>query len=303
MTRLALATAVFAIAPWLAAASAPCEPSTPALQAFAKRADGYNNPADGGGSMLTIVNNTYPAGQGEPINVILSGTSDAQVLVDSLDDGGFQNYMLSTFLAHECLGVHFGDTQSANLGDGDGNVTQVAVLRWDYGDPYVGSCKETFNGGLHLRYWQQNGTKAFFLAVSVEMDEAKGHDIVPDGYNLGRDELVGNVTQTSVESRNVTTASTFSGQTSYGNYTYQTDVTYVAGLLQNSSIGINHNITVEEDGYAAIDGLVAVLQVSIVSRPAGDTGATAASSSSSGAISLLPPAVAIVTLAAVAALW
>lgn len=131
--------------------------------------------------------------------------------------------------------MHFGDTQSANLGDGDGNVTQVAVLRWDYGDPYVGSCKETFNGGLHLRYWQQNGTKAFFLAVSVEMDEAKGHDIVPDGYNLGRDELVGNVTQTSVESRNVTTASTFSGQTSYGNYTYQTDVTYVAGLLQNSS--------------------------------------------------------------------
>lgn len=31
---------------------------------------------------------------GEPLNVILSGDSDAEVLVKSADDGGFLNYML-----------------------------------------------------------------------------------------------------------------------------------------------------------------------------------------------------------------
>lgn len=31
---------------------------------------------------------------GEPLNVILSGDSDAEVLVKSVDDGGFLNYML-----------------------------------------------------------------------------------------------------------------------------------------------------------------------------------------------------------------
>lgn len=47
-------------------------------------------------SVLThqVVNNTYPPGLGEPINVILSADSDPAVLVDSLYDGGFQNYML-----------------------------------------------------------------------------------------------------------------------------------------------------------------------------------------------------------------
>lgn len=40
------------------------------------------------------MNGTYPAGLGEPLNVILSGDSDAAVLVKSVDDGGFLNYML-----------------------------------------------------------------------------------------------------------------------------------------------------------------------------------------------------------------
>lgn len=73
--------------------------------------EGYTDPAAGGGSMLTvwsplisissrtdalgqIVNGTYPAGLGEPLNVILSGDSDDEVLAKSLDDGGFLNYML-----------------------------------------------------------------------------------------------------------------------------------------------------------------------------------------------------------------
>ena len=54
-------------------------------------------------------------------------------------------------------------------------------------------------------------------------------------YNLGRDDMVGNLTGTTRDSRTVTNQSTFSGTTSYNNYTYQTDVKYASGLLQNSS--------------------------------------------------------------------
>jgi hypothetical protein len=48
---------------------------------------------------------------------------------------------------------------------------------------------------------------------------------------------------------------------------YQTNVKYVSGMLQNSSDGINHYATVGEGLPAAIDGLVAVLNVSITGRP------------------------------------
>jgi hypothetical protein len=54
-------------------------------------------------------------------------------------------------------------------------------------------------------------------------------------YNIGRDYLVGNLTGTTVPSRNVTNQTTYSGSTTYNNYTYQTDVQYVSGLLQNTS--------------------------------------------------------------------
>ncbi|KAL7421710.1 hypothetical protein Q5752_003480 [Cryptotrichosporon argae] len=237
----------------------------------------YENPLDSGGSMLTIVNGTYPAGLGEPLNVIISAQSDPAVLVQSQDNGGFNNYMLSTFLANECLNAHFGSDQMANLGDGAGNETQLAELRWDYGNPYIGTCEETFDGGLHHRYWVQNTTGAFFLAVSVEKDLASGHDIIVNGYNLGRDYLVGNLTNTQIDSRNVTNQTTVVGRTSYANYTYQTSVQYVSGLLQNSSDGINHYLTVETDGYPAIDGLVAVLTVNITSRPVSSAATTVAS--------------------------
>ncbi|WWC94011.1 hypothetical protein V866_000849 [Kwoniella sp. B9012] len=232
-----------------------------------KRASGYNNPADNGGYMLTIVNGTYPAGLGEPLNVILSADSDKEVLVKSTDDGGFLNYMLVAGLGEECLGQHLGSIQEANLGDNQGNVSEVEELRYNYGNPYIGTCQETFNGGLHLRYWIQNTTNAYFMAVSVEMDLNSGHDIVSNGYNIGRDQLIGNLTGTTIETKNLTNTSTFSGTGTYMNYTYQTDVQYVSGLLKNSSDDINHYLTVEEDGLPAIDGLVAVLTVKITDRP------------------------------------
>lgn len=34
---------------------------------------------------------------------------------------------------------------------------ETAVIRWNYGDPTLGACKETIEGGNHFRYWPQNG--------------------------------------------------------------------------------------------------------------------------------------------------
>lgn len=83
------------------------------------------------------------------------------------------------------------------------------------------------------------------------------------------DELVGNATSqpTQIPTTTLTNASTYSGQTSYGGYTYHTNVQYVSGLLQNTSTGINHAATVAVNGQNAIDGLVAVLSVTITQRP------------------------------------
>ncbi|BEJ11017.1 hypothetical protein CspHIS471_0104390 [Cutaneotrichosporon sp. HIS471] len=235
---------------------------------------GFNDPNAQGGSMLTVVNNTYPPGMGEPLNVIISADSDPAVLKDSLYDGGFQNYMLSVHLSTQCLGAQFGAPQQANL-DGHTNVSEIQTLRHNYGDPYIGSCRETFDGGQHLRYWKQNETGAIFMAVSIEMELVKGHDIIRNGYNAGRDFLVGNLTNLTapLDGRNLTNTSTFTGSTMFRNYTYQTDVRYVNGLLRNSSDDINHYITVEDDGLPAIDGLVAVLTVSITDRPEGSKNA------------------------------
>ena len=84
-------------------------------------------------------------------------------------------------MGEECLGQQLGSQQSANLGDGAGNVTQVELLRWNFCNPYIGTCQETFEGGLHLRYWIQNTTGAYFMAVSMEKSAVQEHDIPPNG--------------------------------------------------------------------------------------------------------------------------
>lgn len=263
------------------------------MPTLAQDSTGYVNPSDAGGRMLTFAPDTYPAGLGEPLNVIISANSDKAVLVDSTNNGGLQNYFLSIDYTTECLGQHLGAHQGANLGDGGGTRNETAVIRYDYGNPYTGTCTETANGGGHFRYWIQDGssanTGAIFMAVSQEKPSSDDHDIIVNGYDLGRDWLVGNATnQTSViptlqlalptaESTNYTTNTTipaspgylptFVGETSYGNYTYRTNLTYVSGLLSNSSVGINHNGTVATSGRSAIDGLVALLVVQIVKTP------------------------------------
>jgi len=105
------------------------------------------------------------------------------------------------------------------------------------------------------------------MATSYEKPLKDGHDIVVNGYNLGRDWLIGNATQSTIPTANLTDLMTFSGSTSFGGYTYQTDALYGTGLLPNTSIGINHNITVGINGANAVDGFVGVLTVRITQRP------------------------------------
>lgn len=264
------------------ARGSPTGPSTPALPPHKRSTNyGYYIPMDGGGSMLTQVQDTYPAGLGEPINVIISAYSDSQVLQNTLANGGLINYFQSFGFSTECLGQHAGSDQAADLGDGNGYLNETAVIRWDYGDANLGTCQETVEGGNHFRYWIQNGQSAdsgaIFMATSYEMPIAEQHNIVVNGYNLGRDWLVGNATSQStiLPTANLTNTSTYSGQTSFNNFTYTTTATYVSGLLQNSSTGINHYESVAVNGLNAIDGLVAVLTIRVVQQPGSSSSSSA----------------------------
>ena len=84
------------------------------------------------------------------------------------------------------------------------------------------------------------------------------------------DWLVGNATaQTSlIPTANITNGTTYSGQTSFGGYTYKTNVVYLSGILSNSSAGVNHDQTVGNKNTLAVDGYVAVMTISVVSKPA-----------------------------------
>jgi len=188
----------------------------------------YTNPADNGGSQLDS-----SAGLGEPLNVIVSGLSSPEVLSTK----GIENWARSIGFSTECLGFHIGGPQTANLGDGRGWQNETAVLRWDYDNAMSGSCLESFTGGNHFRFWNQATTGAYFLAVSVEQWVGKHHNIVPDGYDLGRDAVVLRAT----------------GKTKYHMNQYSTTSYFVTGLLKPGVEGINHNIS--------IDGRVAVLTV------------------------------------------
>jgi len=227
---------------------------------------GFFDPTSNGGQFLTQVNGTSPPA-GEPINAIISANSDKAVLNDTETNGGLRNYFLSFRFSAECLGQHAGAPQAADLGDGNGFKNETAVIRLDYGNPALGSCEETVEGGNHFRYWIQNGpsadSKAVFMATSYEQPIAMGHNIVPNGYDFGRDWLVGNATaqSTIINTSSLTAGATFTGKTSFDGYTYQTSVQYVSGLLPVGSKGINHDII--------IDGLVAVMDVSIVGQPGG----------------------------------
>ncbi|KAF4621017.1 hypothetical protein D9613_000599 [Agrocybe pediades] len=199
-----------------------------------RRAVDFFNPVDGGGSMLSNAG----AGGGEPLNVIVSGLSSPEVLTDD----GFLNFAKAIGFSTECLGVHLGDPQSANLGDGYGPVNQTVELRQDFGDPNLGTCLES------LVVFAVFITRTVLLPTAVlyslpfrkkRQDVQQGHTIVPDGYDIGRDELVTNAV----------------GTTSFGGVTYSTISQTITGLLPAGSDGINHGI--------AIDGNVVLLTITI----------------------------------------
>jgi len=198
----------------------------------------FVSPLDGGGSMLDIVS----PGLGEPMNVIVSGLSDPRVLTDD----GFLNWAQSLDMSTECLGQHLGGPQAANLGDGNGAVNQTVELRADFGNDILGTCLESLIGGNHLRMFRQNGTQAntgaLFLAVSHEEDLEEGHTIIPNGYDIGRDELVA-------------AALNNGSTTSHNGVTYKATSQNITGLLQPGTNGVNHDI--------AIDGVVVLLTVTI----------------------------------------
>ncbi|THV02350.1 hypothetical protein K435DRAFT_653408 [Dendrothele bispora CBS 962.96] len=239
------------------------------LPFFCAAFDGFFDPASNGGSLLTSVPDTFPPGQHEPVNLIISGDSDSDVLQDTSE--GLHNYFLSLSFSGECFGQHQGNRQQADLGDGKGLVNETAVIRYNYGDPTLGTCTESQQGGNHFRYWIQNGSSAdsgaVFMAVSYEKSEAEGHDIVVNGYNLGRDYIIGNITGSAIPTLSLTNSSTFSGSTSSSGFTYSSTVTYLSGLLPNTSEGINHNLTVSVDNINAVDGLVALVEVKVTTRP------------------------------------
>ncbi|KAJ8694618.1 hypothetical protein PTI98_007276 [Pleurotus ostreatus] len=56
----------------------------------------------------------------------------------------------------ECLGLHLGTPQTANLGDGAGDVDELGVWRADFHSPLLGTCLESLIGGNHFRAWMQN---------------------------------------------------------------------------------------------------------------------------------------------------
>ena len=150
---------------------------------LAKRAVAYYNPADHGGSMLTQVENST---LGEPLNVRASRFILVWARVDALVAGhhlglelarrahprwgdqlcagdrlvspSLRSFMVCTRAltqivssSTECLGIHLGAPQAANLGDGNGYVNQTIELREDYGDASVGTCLESAIGGNHFR--------------------------------------------------------------------------------------------------------------------------------------------------------
>lgn len=188
----------------------------------------FSSPSSHGGKILT--------NQSEPLNVIISGTSDPSVLTKE----GFAAYVSSLKFDPDSFAgqTNDNDAQQANLGDGNGWMNQTGLYR------KTPALMEVLQGGNHFRYWMQNGKKAntgaIFIAASVEMGLKQHHNIVPNGYDLGRNQLVANATQ----------GPTHSNTTQYTTKVLSMDTSLMKGVSKSD---LNHNI--------ATDGKVAVLEI------------------------------------------
>lgn len=201
-----------------------------AVQAVAAASSNYKSPSNNGGSMLTK--------QKEPLNVIISGTSDEYVLSENgiVDFGQAIGYDPDSLVGK----IQGNGKQSANLGDGRGYTEQAGLMR-----QHPGSV-ESIVGGNHFRYWMQTGdkanTKAVFIAASVEKALKYHHDLVSNAYDEGRDMIVKNAT---------TQPRTWNGK-KFTTKQIKMDKSLLKGISKND---LNHNI--------GTDGGVAVLEVSV----------------------------------------
>lgn len=98
-----------------------------------------------------------------------------------LSNQGLLDFAKSVGFAAECLNLHIGGKQFANL-DGHGWFKENIELRQSY-FPYFGTCWESYQGGNHFRAFRQSSTGAWFLAVSKEKKIKERHKILEDGYN------------------------------------------------------------------------------------------------------------------------
>lgn len=197
-------------------------------------------------------------GEGEPINIIVSSTSSP----DILEPEGFLIWATALGFGVSCLGQGDpGTIMYADLGANNRDVRQGSlsglngVLRWNYGLPNVGTCRETFSGGNHFRWFMQgskNGT-AFFLAPSFEQSLANLHNVETDGYNRGRDQIVDLATQPG-------------GIAWAGNHFTGTVEWIEAGRLLNATSEHISHADMALPGQPMIDGRVAVLYVKTLER-------------------------------------
>lgn len=187
-----------------------------------------------------------------------------------------------------CLGQ--GDPQTimyADLGPNNQRVKQGSgsglngVLRWNYGMPDVGTCRETFEGGNHFRWFMQrsrHGT-AYFLATSLEQSLSNLHNVQTDGYNRGRDQVVNIATQP--------------GGIEWKGNKFQATVAWIEpGRLMNAtSQNISHAEMALPD-QPIVDGRIAVLYVHTIARNYGQAYVvfTHHSGAADGAMGPLDPA-------------
>lgn len=199
---------------------------------------GFVDPRIYGGTSFDLVGD----GMHEPLNVIISSLSSPSVLTRK----GLQSYCRALDFDYECLGLHAGGYQKAYV-DPRGWRDQEFIYREVYTplDYVFGTCIESLVGGNHIRAWQQQGSGAWFLATSREENASKNHMIVPNGYNVGRNQLV-----------QVALGKAKNGKTSFMWTKYKTEVQFVAGLMPQGVQGVNHDISV--------DGLTAVLTVTVL---------------------------------------
>jgi hypothetical protein len=130
----------------------------------------------------------------EPVNVIISGLSGGQVSnpTDSVT-GGILSWLQAINFDKECLGLHAGGYDGFDSGDGRGFVNQTFIYRENYDDPSgVGSCTESLIGGQHVRGYYQTTSGAWFIAASQEENATENHNIVANGYDIGRDYVATN---------------------------------------------------------------------------------------------------------------